>query len=255
MFNTIDDLMKFVEEVIRQQRLPAQTSDMQSRYSIFLKLHQSFSETRIYPAYQTYSVLLSLPRVKRLFNTERKQMFLLHLTLHHLTVIPQNVFYQEKFHQDWISSRYIYDVLSLINHSCVPNVFNLSTFNEIGYGVTLRPIRKGEQIFINYLGVNQNESKEYRQKKLRLWRFECKCARCEPDDWPASVVQCPGTVEIDPSFKYIMANCQLGYCKASNTELGNRSRLKNECVKFLQRFGHLALAREVRFVRRCYTLH
>lgn len=256
LFNTIDDLMQFAEQVIRQRRLPAQANDMKSRYSIFLKLHQSFSESRIYPAYQTYRTLLALPRVKRLFDTEQKRIFLLHLTLHHLTVIPQNIFYQEKFYQDWISARYIYDVMSLINHSCVPNVYNSSMFNSTGYCVTVQPIRKGEQIFINYLGNNRNESTENRQKELRFWRFKCKCARCEPDEWPSNFfITNPASVQSDQSFMYVKEHCQLEFCKVSNMELGNREQLKHECVQFLQRFGHLTLAREVRLVRRCFKLH
>lgn len=113
MFPTIEDLMKFVNEIIQQDYLSKRANDRQSQYGFFLKLHQSYSEKRIYQAYQTYTILLAIPAVKHLFNTEKRRTFLLHLSLHHLTVLPQNVFHEIRFHRDWISSRYVYDVMSL----------------------------------------------------------------------------------------------------------------------------------------------
>lgn len=117
MFRSIDDLMDFVERVRKVNRIPSSTRDSESRYALFLNLSPFLDEERIYPAYQAYTSLMTIPQVKRLLDTERKRRFLMHLTLHHLTVIPQNSFRHERFHRDWILTDYIYDVLSLINHS------------------------------------------------------------------------------------------------------------------------------------------
>lgn len=256
MFPSIDNLMKFIEHNNKIKRIPISTKQLKSRYAMFLNLSPFCDEERIYPAYQAYTSLMSISQVKCLFDTERKKRFLMHLTLHHLCVIPQNSFRHERFHQDWICTDYIYDILSLINHSCVPNVFNYSTSHDICYCVTVRPIRKGEQIFINYLGNECKESMEYRQKSLKTWDFECKCAKCV---FQAKPVPLPRhnrkEIKSNPSYKYITENCQKNYCKESNSDFQIRLQLKRECVNFLQKFGHLELLREIRFVRHCYTLH
>lgn len=256
MFRSIDDLMDFTERVFKMKRIPKSTKNLQSRYALFLNLSPYLDEERIYPAYQAYMSLMSIAQVKHLFNTERKRQFLMHLTLHHLTVIPQNSFRHERFDGDWICADYIYDVMSLINHSCVPNVFNHSTPNEVGYCVTMRPIQKGEQIFINYLGNECKESLEHRQKSLKTWDFECKCEKCvfQSSSEKTSYDE-RQKIKSNPSFKFVIKNCQKNYCKESNADLHIRPRLKRECVNFLQQFGHLVLTPEIRFVRHCYTLH
>lgn len=256
MFPSINDLIKFVACIVNENKLPKSAKDLKSRYGLFLKLTAYTDEERIYPAYQTYTTLMLIPQLKRLFNSASKRKFLMHLTLHHISVIPQNSFHHERFNRDWVLTDYIYDVLSLINHSCVPNVFNSSTSDEIGYCITVRPIQTGEQIFINYLGNECKESVEHRQKALKTWGFDCKCAKCESQSNSNSSFRFDSVkMKTNPSYKYITQNCQKSYCKESNTDFGIRPRLKSECVNFLQQFGHLDLMPEITFVRHCFTLH
>lgn len=151
MFVSVEKLMKFVERTLNEPNVPKLAKDSMSRYGIFLKLTQS--NEHIYPCYQVYTTLMAIPNVKNIFNTEQKQRFLMHLTLHHIAVIPKNSFQHERFNRDWIRSDYIYDIMSLINHSCIPNVFNYSTSDEIGHCITVKPIKKDEQIFINYVSI------------------------------------------------------------------------------------------------------
>lgn len=77
-----------------------------------------------------------------------------------LVVIAHNL--SENHTQDvgTIKTRYIYDVLSLINHSCSPNLWNIWWWIEIE-NETIETF----QLFINYLGssesIIENESQAY----------------------------------------------------------------------------------------------
>lgn len=259
LFPTIDKLMYFVSQCIKNPAIPESAKDMQSRYGLFLRLSRkkdSINEERIYPAYQVYTILLKIPKVNDLFDTDRKRIFLMHLTLHHSTVILQNQFRENK---DFglMQTDYIYDVLSLINHSCSPNLFNCSCADDVGYCITVRPIWKGDQVFINYLGNDSRQSTVERQQALKTWDFECKCERCKHGDSKPAAEPSPTkkAMKSDKSFQYITLTCRNTKCKATNTENGKRTKLKQECKKFLRQFGHLKWSPEIQIVTHCFTLH
>lgn len=260
MFPQINDLINFVEKCIADKCFPKSARDATARYGIFLKLLQYFDEEQIYFAYQVYTAILSIPKVNVLFDTNRKKLFLMHLTLHHLTVIPQNSFRQERYNVGWIKTDYIYDVLSLINHSCAPNLFNHSNSHGTAYCMTVRPIKKGEQLYINYLGNEAENPKEQRQTALDTWSFKCKCVRCEPKH----VVDITAAREYnelrlkmksDSGFGFIRLHCHKENCEAENFACGNRKKLKNECKIFLQKFAHSIWSPEISFVTHCFALH
>lgn len=72
--------------------------------------------------------------------------------------------------------------LSLLNHSCSPNV-NRIFIDATVILVVMKPVDKGEQLFDDY-GYNfPNVPKDIRQLKLlKQYKFECKCHACE-NDW------------------------------------------------------------------------
>jgi len=68
-----------------------------------------------------------------------------------------------------------------LNHSCGYNCRVVADFIEDRVGIivqALRPIKKGEQLTIRYIDVNQPKRKR-RQTLLRGWGFECMCERCQ----------------------------------------------------------------------------
>lgn len=81
--------------------------------------------------------------------------------------------------------KYIFDVLSLINHSCCANV-RYDMTNNTGFGRTGRSIRKNGKISINFLGDDVTKTIDQRQQMLKKkfkfnlnsWNFECKCEKC-----------------------------------------------------------------------------
>lgn len=93
-FPSIEHLMKMVETVTSDKgcdKIPKSSNDPLSKYSIFLKLTPVFKDEYLFRAYQAFTCILLIPKIKYLFDTEHKQRFLMHLILHHTTVIPVNI--------------------------------------------------------------------------------------------------------------------------------------------------------------------
>lgn len=126
--------------------------------------------------------------------------------------------------------RYIYDVISLFNHSCCPNAFYAIKDNH-GYCLTVRPIKKGEQVFVNYLGDSVCDTRANRQSYIKRWGFECDCERCKPKP---NRMDTRYLVE-DRSLKYIKSAYD-DYLLPRGSKL--RNRLKRECANFLKMHGH-----------------
>lgn len=73
----------------------------------------------------------------------------------------------------------IFDFLSRFNHSCDPNLEHYIDSDEKTYCVTTKPIKPGEQLFINYLTNMEFESHEGRKQYLEeTWNFMFKCPLC-----------------------------------------------------------------------------
>lgn len=78
----------------------------------------------------------------------------------------------------------LYSTLCLINHSCDPNVF-LYLFDERTRVIAaVKPIKKGDQIFVTYGPMFIHQTLDDRQKELKTkYLFDCKCDPCLYD-WP-----------------------------------------------------------------------
>ncbi|CAG9111621.1 hypothetical protein JYU34_001751 [Plutella xylostella] len=78
-----------------------------------------------------------------------------------------------------------YPFLSLLNHSCSPNVVR---YSKLGTGtmvlLALRPIKKGQQLFDNYGCHHAVEDRKSRQEALKKqYKFTCMCEACV-NNWP-----------------------------------------------------------------------
>ncbi|XP_075980473.1 SET and MYND domain containing, class 4, member 4 [Anticarsia gemmatalis] len=78
-----------------------------------------------------------------------------------------------------------YAFLSLLNHSCSPNVVR---YSKLGTGqmtlLAIRPIKKGMQIFDNYGYHHALQNRDTRRANLKFqYKFDCNCKACV-DDWP-----------------------------------------------------------------------
>lgn len=247
MFASVDDLMKFVESCCTVDRdcdqIPKSGTDSISKYDIFLKLTPSHSDAHLLQAYQAYTCILLIPKIKHLFDTELKQRFLMQLIVHHSITIPKNVF--RDTYSDQLSIEYIFDVLSMVNHSCAPNI-HFSIEGKMGYGVSVRPIKKGEQVFINYFSGDLSMPTEKRQQILKdAWNFHCKCDKCEG----GQSGQLYETMKSDPSLKYVIENFNPSQVGGT----GKSQQLEQHCLKFLRKYGHLPCTNELELVINCFV--
>lgn len=97
-----------------------------------------------------------------------------------MRVIPGN---EPKTESSEIGSA-AYSLLSLINHSCDPNVVRHSYFGSTVVLRAIQVIKKGEQIFDNYGFHHATHSKEERHSHLRSqYLFTCQCIACI-ENWP-----------------------------------------------------------------------
>ncbi|XP_052148464.1 histone-lysine N-methyltransferase ASHR1 [Oryza glaberrima] len=72
----------------------------------------------------------------------------------------------------------LYPVLSIINHSCVPNAV-LIFEGQTAYVRALQPISKNEEVSISYIETAATTMK--RQDDLKHYYFTCTCPRCVKD--------------------------------------------------------------------------
>jgi hypothetical protein len=83
-----------------------------------------------------------------------------------------------------------FSLLSMINHSCDPNVTRITLSNGVNAVVTIRKLRTGEEVLDNYGAHYALEELQTRRKHLKNnYNFICDCIACTKA-WPVlSVLQ------------------------------------------------------------------
>lgn len=228
----VEDLMDFVQSNLKldNHHIPANVLDSRRKYGLFLKLHIRERPGNAFLAYQVYTSILTIPSIKRVFDSDRKQRFLMHLVVHHLLIRQNNNFLEvAKENQFNVSS--VACVLSLVNHSCTPNLLNFAVDNQ-EVCVTIRPIQKGEQLFISYSG--QDDTTVQRQAFLKQYfGFECKCGKCRPCDRNRN------HLKVHPFFQTSQ--------RFSSVDIDKENYMKHQqmCVDFLKKYGNLPWSEEI----------
>uniref|UniRef100_A0A182N3X0 MYND-type domain-containing protein n=1 Tax=Anopheles dirus TaxID=7168 RepID=A0A182N3X0_9DIPT len=115
---------------------------------------------------------------------------LLDLLLRHLQTGPVNMHSQH--YMEYQPDQQVYDLenhasacfplLSMLNHSCAPNVTRITTRTGRCAILITRPIPKGGQLYDNY-GMHHAllTRKERRTSLLKQYRFLCECEACVND--------------------------------------------------------------------------
>lgn len=172
-FADIELLMQFVQTTLQEDPdlLPTSLHDQVSNYHFFFKLKRKMTTT-LEDVKRLYMMTISLPKIRALFDSEEKRRFLMHLVAHHSCVVAANSIGHS-------GNCKVANVFSLFNHSCEPNV-RKESHNKLSVCKTTRSVRKGEQLFINYLSpAEMNLPNERRQEILKSsWGFECSCQKC-----------------------------------------------------------------------------
>lgn len=225
-FSSVANLMEFVGNILAENpaHMPS-LYDTKSKYHFFFKLEISAMHLSKHLAQikQIYEYVMALPKVRVLFDSADKRYFLMHLVAHHFLVIKTNAIVSRN---PW-SVISVFNVLSMLNHSCAPNLYHPRQ-GKRQYGVTVRPVKKGQQLFISYLSLNDQSTKEQRQQKLKSsWRFDCKCEKCEPTEAPFDLE----LTESDSCYRFLIEN----YDDKNNTE--KLPTLFANCVEFLNKYA------------------
>lgn len=238
-FPDVDSLMTFVEDCIGSDDLPESVKDQKSKYRLYLKLKKTLLNEKIalLDVHDIFKLIMLIPSIEARFDSERKQRFLVHLLLHHLAINVINGYESE-------TTTSIGAVLCLFNHSCAPNLFNYAV-EDRKFCVTIRPVKKGGQLFISYLGRCAGEPARQRQYELKSrWHFECKCDRCEPQTRTVD----SNKMRQDSCYKFVYR-----HYKSDKSDFMNVILLKKKCIKFLQKYGHLPFSNELEFISGVYT--
>lgn len=208
---------------------------VQTQYGMFLKLSMTELEMKMgnmMEQYMVYKDLMTMPTVRTRFNSLKKQRFLVHLICHH-KLLSNNQFdyaWSNDEGNNFGENGVLAIIASLFNHSCYPDIVHFSYRNKMGF-TTIRPVRKGQQLFIKYHRDLSTDSVEERQKFLQnMFNFRCKCSKCVPTSLK-NVDSMAIIMQQDPIYQDIIM-----LYEDSNAE---HSALIEKCYQFMRKYGHL----------------
>lgn len=240
---TVNELMDMVADVLSKRGIqkPPAANDFLSKYKLFLNLQPDKPEKLdLELIYKVFTALMDISMVKRMFNSEQSQRFLQHLIGLHLLIISNNSY--GGLNMDTSTASSITLILSLFNHACAPNVFNSTT----GYAevcITMRPIKKGEQVFTKYL-CGDRTTRQRQEILLTQWGFVCKCDKCQPHCSVADRAR----MKSDPCYRLLESNLQRMYYGMCDFKA-----LTPKCEEFLRKYGHLPWCEEIDVALKIYT--
>lgn len=256
----VERLMAFVERTIAgdPQKIPQyEPNDPLAKYRVFLELSFPPSREAYYlfnsQLYHIFKTLFKQPDVAAKFSSIKYKRFLKHLIAHHEAVIHYNCQSSYELGDNRRTTNLQPLMASYFNHSCAPNIATLS-FDGHQIAVVVRPIKRGEQLFISYLGLDAwslcgHRRRESRQEfLLKMNEFQCSCVRCtlESETFPTE-----NRLHQDESYNYVCQN----YHQNLYSEFC-RERIKNllgKCSEFMEKYGRQAWSEEMNLQMLCYV--
>lgn len=236
IFDNTDSLMAFVEDSINEKidKPPEPLKDMKSKYRALLQLSTFASDKNkklfYRSAFMVYYSLMSMKSIRKLFDTEQKKRFLMHLALHHYVVILINNFRSVRF--DTIEDEGAFIICSYFNHACAPNLM-VKRIGQLRYCVTIRPIKAGQQLFVTYFGdlFCEQSVEHYQEYLMTNFNFRCTCERCESHKLKMN----SQNMLSDPEYLYL---CTEQFKQpAQGYDLIKLKQLQEKWVDLLNRFG------------------
>lgn len=231
--NTVDELMQFVESVrSKAAGMPTTMNNPKDQYRAFLQLKLGlYHQNAILPAQlqadYAYRFLMAMPAIACLFDTLAKERFLMHLIVMHLIILSKNSSAGLKSDTNSIISLSL--VFSMFNHQCTASVMNTGTDDKEVF-ITIRPIKKGEQLFNSYVIRPKPNQRQYIFNEFGFW---CKCTRCVPVNVPYREKRLMENDDNYHAIQRMMTFIDLGQ------DVSDREKIKNLCITFLDKYGHL----------------
>lgn len=213
-FDTWHDLRAVVIKLKNSKSVPKQSYDKKSQFKCIMQLQNEMYKVdgrrlkrHRRRAEQAFIFCMQFDRVKEYFginNGEHNvdadsadqegedihnhvinaEYFLQHLIAQFMSILSVNAFERVlKVGLEVTEVMLIYDVLSLLNHSCIPNLTHLIDGNVMMCFANHKIWKHGE-LTISYIDMDDlKEHRVHRQHELRKrFGFLCECARCKNDE-------------------------------------------------------------------------
>lgn len=236
-FSGVDNLMNFVDKVLCDDdldKLPTSVHDAKSKFHFYFKLTKTgmFHHQLLYTVHEVYNSVLAVCKIADLFDSKEKQRFLMHFVAHIYFINHANSIGSETI-------RRVINVFSILNHSCAPNLYTRFA-GKVHHCTTIRPVRKGEQLFISYLGTQKQTLNERRAELKSKWDFLCGCDKCEP------LIESIDRKEMvaDPTYTFVTEN---------GKKMAKPAIILEECENFLNKYSHTTWSEEIEAVSEIYT--
>lgn len=129
-------------------------------------------------ARRVVNILIMHPLLDSISKQEKRLLFM--VASRHSSTIDVNSFSEERKIAKGVSNIYsMFDALCRFNHSCVPNIEHMIDDNNITSCFSLHPIKKGEQLYIDYtVGTTFNNAEDRMRYIQEKWGFICICEKC-----------------------------------------------------------------------------
>lgn len=243
---SVDGLMEFVENVrLQQPNIRTSLVDPKDKYRAFLQLNVPSCVESYIPCYVSLSNcalrrMKAVPKMAQLVNSLDKERFFMHLITTHLIRLSNNQNKDSTYKGKSKSMCAIGLVYPLFNHQCNPSVFVFNKGNK-NVCITARPIKKGEQVFVSYLYFDETNSRQILNDK---YGFSCECTKCIRATLPKQqFIAITADENVSAIELYLQRNSidNLNDLRVfmMTEKVSERERIKNHCVKFLNKFGHL----------------
>lgn len=234
-----DQFVEYVKGIVLGETKFQKCRPPYSTYGQILNLKTASGNDHFVMAHRVVDCIWGLPKIRASIKTDLKRLIFC-MASRHIATIKINSFSEEFTVGKGVCTRYsLHDALSIINHSCAPNLHHYYDTENVIRCVSIRPIRKGDQIFISYLGdMKFNDDISRKSYIKKNWSFDCECEMCHHDIHANQ----PG-----PLYKYIKNNFEL----KKNFHPQYPSCLVDNCKKYLNQYGH-SWSNAVDFVVSCF---
>lgn len=244
-FTNADELISFVECMLNSDvmEVPSNLDDQRSKYRAFFKLCPDWRRYEFYlqQAYLFHQLLLEQDDMKAFFHTEAHSRFLAHLIQHHISMILRGSFNKRTapLGGENISDTYVNIVAKHLSHSCTPNVVH---YFEDGFikCVTIRPIKKSEQLFISYIACDFYKSEDQRLLILRSRFVNCTCKRCQLQELKSNL-----QMKLDSDFKKINKMFVVEDLINERYDRKQINSMIEKCFSLLNKFGQMEWSSEI----------
>lgn len=254
------DLMKFVEETLASDPMELPTTiDDKSTYRAFLKVHkQGLDDIQPQHIHLFYKSLLGKTELAPYFSLEKYQRFFMHLIMHHVAVFKSNKITNKRLignvleHLNEISYVFEDDCLGILNtyfnHSCAPNITFYHDNGSI-VGKVIRPVIKGEQLFVSYfdnlLGLTWDDRQNYGD-----FGFQCDCFRCKSGVDDNTDFHVDSDMAFNADYIFLRRNFSPN---RSYPDESKRKIVEEKCVRLLKECGRNEWSYSLEYVMQAYV--